>query len=1290
VTGLDGGGRDALERAVLRGRQVLEADLAEAAEGRFGIYRDGNLDAEQALRLPPGELRDRREVVEVIAHLRREGETAEAAVGRLVREAAFTHLNRLIAIRVAEAIGLLPPSLARGKASQGFRDVLEVAPLLAADGTGGYWTYLRLCGDELAADAPVLFDPRNPLLALAPSPAALDELVDLLADPGLARAWAAPDTLGWAYQFFNTGEERRQMRDESPAPRTSRELAVRNQFFTPRYVVDFLVQNSLGRRLAEADPAFGLAEELPLLVDPPARAGQPLALDEVRVLDPACGSGHFLLGCYDLLERAWRRAGVQPAEAAGRILPCLWGIDIDPRCAQVASAAVVLRARRACREGRLPRPNVITARALPEDADAWRRALQGLSSEHRRLVTSFRDALTQAPLLGPLLKVEERLAAEIRRVVPEAGAGDTLFRAMGVADDALGRAETAVLAAVQRVADEAGSTAAERLLAAEAGDAIRFVEAMRQRYDAVLMNPPFGEPVPETKPYLRAAYPWIPTRDFNLLAAFVGRGLELCREGGYLGAITSRAGLFLTTFERWRREVLFGHRLVALADLGFGVMEQATVEAAAYVIAAERAGPGDRATFVRLLKDTDRPDALARAVASDRRGGADRRVHRVRLTDFDAVPGSPLAYWLAPSIRRLFTDLPPLEGNGAEVRQGLATGDDFRFVRAFWEVDPGRIARSREESRRGRRWAPLAKGGEYSPFWADIHLVVDYEDDGEYLRGFEGSVIRNPRYYFRPGLTWPRRTNSAMSVRLLPAGCVFADKGPALVADEPLLLLGWLNSRLVRLLIDSTAASAEETQTGGVPSRSYEVGIIRSLPSPVGALPDPGTVAETVERLTELLAEEDTSDETARRFVAPAALTSAAASLGGRCVEVEQRRLDRVNAVLAAYNQVDSAFASALDPAGTAKDALDEVAGPLVARLPDSPLSSNEAASAELLLASATSEVIGAATRTLGIARYIRLQHQIIDRRIETAALALERSPRVLARLATQRHVLPPEEPARSAEDLVSYLVGAAFGRWDVRVGRDPSLAPSQPDLFAPVPLCPPGMLVGDDGLPVLKAPPGYPLELPAGRLLVDEPGHEWDIEAAVRRAAAVLLDDPEAILAEAEGILGHQSLRDYLRRQFFKDHLGRYSKSRRKAPIYWQLSVPSRAWGVWVYAPALSRETLYAVARNAAQRQAAAAELLAALRAERDAGGRGRSLRDVGRRLAAEEDLVRALQAFRAEAERVAGVGWGPDLDDGIILCAAPLAGLFPAWRAAAEERAKLRKGAHPWATVARWREAL
>ena len=147
---------------------------------------------------------------------------------------------------------------------------------------------------------------------------------------------------------------------------------------------------------------------------------------------------------------------------------------------------------------------------------------------------------------------------------------------------------------------------------------------------------------------------------------------------------------------------------------------------------------------------------------------------------------------MSPPVRRLFTDLPRLEGKWAEARQGLATADDFRFVRAFWEVNPSRIARSRERDPSGRRWCPFAKGGEYSPYWSDVHLVVDYEHDGERLREFSG--LRHSgtqQYYFRPGLTWSRRTNSAMAVRVLPAGCILATKVLRSLPRDPLLHL-WL------------------------------------------------------------------------------------------------------------------------------------------------------------------------------------------------------------------------------------------------------------------------------------------------------------------------------------------------------------------------------------------------------------------------------------------------------------------------------------------------------------------
>lgn len=1274
---LDSHQRSILERLVSRARRILEEDLRDQASGRFGIDPDGTIADEDALRLDPTALAQRHEIVAVIEHLLSEGETPVDAISRLIREATFTHLNRLVAIRIAEALSLLPPSLANGRSSQGFRDFLELVPSIADDETGGYWIYLSLCGDELAADVPALFDPRNPLLALTPSPKALDDIVELIAAPDTADLWLASDCLGWVYQFFNTTDERRAMREESPSPRDSRELAVRNQFFTPRYVVDFLVQNSLGRRLVEADPTSPLLDDLPLLINPPTEPGEPLDLSEVSLLDPACGSGHFLLAGYDILERAWQHAGVDAATAAPAIVRSLWGIDIDPRCVQVAAAAIIFRARRSCPDGDLPRPNIICARALPTTAHGFDVVLNTLPAHARQLVEAMADAMSQAPVLGSLLKIEERVASEVRAAAFGGGSGP-LVEAFPA--ETLQEIENDLLAALRKMADAATASPAERLLAAEADDAIRFVQALQRRYDAVCMNPPFGEPVPSTKGYLKAAYPWIPTRDYNLLAAFVGRGLELCKPGGYVGAITSRAGLFLKTFEDWRKEVLLAHRLVALADLGYGVMEQALVEAAAYVVGAGKPGADHSVAFVRLLKDVDRPRGLNDAVSASRRGEDDRRVYMVDIDEFDAIPGSPLGYWMGSGIRRLFVDHPQLEGHGGEVRQGLATADDFRFVRAFWEVDPRRIARSREETRRGKKWVPFAKGGEYSPYWADVHLLVNYGNDGQELRSFSGSVIRNPQYFFRAGLTWPRRTNSAFGIRVLPGGCVFGDKGPAAFTSgaNRYVSLVWLNSRIVRASIDAMVAAGEEVSSGGA-SRSYEVGLIQRLPW-VPALSDSVRLRELAFEIIEARRLEDTSDETTRSFVRSAVLphlvkdNSFIDAVEATIRERNTRWNSILNATLEAENEIHRIVEIDEDTLAY----LDEEVGPHPATYPAGEIDEERFARLyQMPIDDVIDEVIG----EKGGSRAIANLTFFADRRLEVLAHALERPVDQLIALRDKLGLLPPEEPARSAADLLSYLVGVAFGRWDPRIGAGKAAPPELPGPFDPFPVYPPGALVDPD--------PGF--ELPPDGILLDQPGHRWDIEArAIAATEAILGGSADAVLSDVLRCLGRRNLREYLRKAFFKDHLSRYSKSRRKAPIYWPLYVPSGTWGIWVYAPALSRETLFAIARYAGERLDQAEAEIRRLTREREGGGAGRSARGISKMLETETSLAEELRKFRDEAERIAGLGWEPDLDDGIILCAAPLVDLFPAWKDAAKARKELKAGKYTWATVARWADRL
>ena len=326
----------------------------------------------------------------------------------------------------------------------------------------------------------------------------------------------------------------------------------------------------------------------------------------------------------------------------------------------------------------------------------------------------------------------------------------------------------------------------------------------------------------------------------------------------------------------------------------------------------------------------------------------------------------------------------------------------------------------------------------------------------------------------------------------------------------------------------------------------------------------------------------------------------------------------------------------------------------------------------------------------IGGSRVIASMSYIADRRLEVIAHGLQVNPRTIVRVVQERGLLPPEEPAASNRDRLSYLVGCAFGRWDIRIARDPSSALSVLDLFDPVPLCSPGMLLGSDGLPVEVAPDGYPVSLPPDYVLLDEPGHAWDFERRVRIAADAVLGDSESGLAAMISVLGNRSVRHYLQTQFFKDHLSRYSMSRRAAPIYWQLSVPSKAWSVWLYAPRLSRETLFAIVREAERRERLASDLIRQLVAEREAGGAGRSVSEVAKALDAEVKLAEELRVFRREAERVAGLGWAPDLDDGMMLNAAPLADLFPAWKKAAEYRDELRAGKHEWSTVARWGDQL
>ena len=1148
---LDTAQRTALGSLIHEARSILEVDLASTLEGEFGIHRsDGRIEQTDALSLNVSQAAVRIDLLDIVAYLRNDGESEAAAVERLVREAAFTHVNRLVALRVAEGLSILPEAIGNGLASQGFRDFAEIAPASADEEWERFRLFVRICADELSADVPALFDPRNPLLELEPSTAAFSELIELLvaADEMI---WSAPDTLGWSYQFFNTAEERKEMR-ESSAPRNSRELAVRNQFFTPSYVVEFLVQNGLGAHLAASFPA--LADEMQSLVEVPERRPEPIDLREVSALDPACGSGHFLLGAYDVLEAAWQHAGVQPEDSAPDIVRSLCGIDIDPRATQIAQAAVILRARRHCRAP-LPKPNVICARSLPAgpEADAL---IATLPPQVGRVVRAIADELVMAPVLGPLLKIEERLDREARDAFGTGQIEGTLSE--GVAEEDAASVESLVLESLATIADQTTSTPSQRLFAAEAHDAVRFVEAMCRRYTAGLMNPPFGLCVAESANYLEAAYPESWT---ELYACFAERLSELIEDNGVIGAITSNTFLVNRRLRKFRTRLHQERGFACVIDLGPGVLHGATVNTASWVTRPVH-GERNRVLFLDLTQSAERHTALAEAVE----GSSFRTVD---LATFIRLPGQPFALHMPSSIASLWAEGRTVQPALATVRTGSKTFDNFRYLRLWWELSADAL---------NRGWRRYEKGGEYRPYLSPTPLLVNWKWDGRELRSYGeetgrlAQVMQGSRAWLEPGLTYPRMSSVGFAARMMPRDHMFDNTSVCIFPSREeltFLILGYMNATQVSCLLDVFGRG-----------RSTENGSVKAIPVPRGLEGDEALVSATREAIS-TWAELSFADERSPLF------------LGATHAALERARMN------------DLAEAAALSQTG-----VDE----------------------------ATEKYLPAAIFVDGVSR-----HQRATLNKKMYKLDLE-----------------PEERA------LSFLVGCVFGRWSAQDKNDPHSMLGGVMRNAPLPSSPPALLDGSDCELVVESANG------------------------VRSLGERLADmDPEVLDPSLASLFDHEreELVTRVERKFFAQHIKAYTMLGRTAPIYWQLQVPSKDWGVWLYAPRLSRESLFAVLALAERRLESLAIEERTLRSEMSQVGSTA-------KLSSRVDLVTRRMAevreFRRVAEHVANLGWTPDLDDGAVLNAAPLADLLPTWKDAAKYRKELKQGKHTWSTVSKYADQL
>jgi hypothetical protein len=641
---MDKATRNAIERATQQARKALEEDFSSQLEGTFDVLRTGVIAPKGGTHLSPRQQFQRDKIIAAIEHKRAAGMTAVEAVTDYVRDAAFTTLNRFVALKMLEARELVQECITKGEQSVGYREFCGMAPGVALlPDAAGYRVYIESLFDEFSTEIKVLFDRRDAASVLWPRRQTFEALLIILNAADLSGVWGEDETIGWVYQFFNSKEERQTMRDSkkggSQAPRNSRELAVRNQFFTPRYVVQFLVDNTLGRLWLEM---YGEQTHLATICEYLVRSSEPVQPRprkdprDLRILDPACGSGHFLLYSFDLLlaiyEEAWSAEGDAPrSEVTGRPLHeeeeypdlaslrreaprliiehNLHGVDIDPRCAQIAALALWLRAQRAWKDlgiaaskrPRIQHTHVVVAEPMPGDdalVDEFAARLEPplLRDLFKKMVGEMR----LAGEMGVLLRVEDGIAAELHRAreqfvkqrqstgflpgmepIPRQGSLDL----SGIDDDRFFHvAETRIVEASRHFAESttSGTAVRLRLFAGDAAQGVALIDLMRSQFDVVLMNPPFGACSLVAKKEFEKSYPR--TKN-DVYAAFVERGIQLLHPHGLLGAITSRTGFFLSRFQKWREEIILNQAPpVVFVHLGHGVMDTAMVEAAAYCL----------------------------------------------------------------------------------------------------------------------------------------------------------------------------------------------------------------------------------------------------------------------------------------------------------------------------------------------------------------------------------------------------------------------------------------------------------------------------------------------------------------------------------------------------------------------------------------------------------------------------------------------------------------------------------------------------------------------------------
>ena len=618
------------------------------------------------------------------------------------------------------------------------------------------------------------------------------------------------EIIGWLYQFYISEKKDQVFAGlKKNVKITPQNIPAATQLFTPHWIVRYLVENSLGRLWLLNRPGSRLAERMDYYIAPEEPETDFLKItrpEEIRICDPAAGSGHMLTYAFDLLHAIYEEEGYDATEIPALILTHnLTGVEIDDRAGALAAFALMMKAADKLGRRRFLRMEAKPDICVLQDVSFTSAEMQDVAAVVGKdlFTDELRETLgqfEQAKNFGSLIVPKLRDPAETLRVVEARDFGGDLL-----------------LKEVQ-----------ERVVAV-----LRMAEALSPKYHVVVANPPYMGGKGMNAKLGSFAKELFPDSKADLYSMFMERALIMCRPSGMMAMINMQSWMFLSHFEKIRTKLLSNATLLSVAHLGeraFDTIGGAVVSTTAFVFENSH-NASHKGEYLRLIdgrSEAEKAEMMRAAIANPDCGWR----FRSASDDFLKIPGNPIAYWVSERVLDLFQELQPLSSI-AKPRQGLATSDNDRFLKQWHEVSRDNFATSMDSHEAalssGRRWFPCQKGGTFRKWFGNNNIVVNWENDGKELMEFAAQLygsptrtIKNIPFYFREGMTWSTISSSALAMRYSPVGFISETKGAVCFAesqDQLFGLLGFSNSPLVNhfLLTMSPTLDYHEGPVGKLP-----------------------------------------------------------------------------------------------------------------------------------------------------------------------------------------------------------------------------------------------------------------------------------------------------------------------------------------------------------------------------------------------------------------------------------------------------------------------------------------